>query len=102
MPNPTNRPSLNKDLASRYATQRAGGAFEVKQRLGAPGTAPRTGDRMPVDGNEVLYTKDDFAVKQIIGQTEFLDTQDANNSSSPRSKELSRYIKGFSSRKYKP
>jgi len=99
---PNNRPSLTKNLESRYATQHAGGAFEVKQRLKSPGSSPKTGDRMPIDGNEKLYSVDDFAVKQIIGQSEFLDTQEANSSPSPKSKELSRYIKGFNSNKYKP
>lgn len=102
MPTPITRPSLTKDLASRYATQRAGGAFEVKQRLKPPGNSPTAGDRMPIDGNERLYTNDDFVVKQPIGVTEFLDAQDANSSSSPRSREISRYIRGFSNQKYKP
>lgn len=102
MPTPNERPSLTKDLASRYATQRAGGAFEVKQRLKSPGSAPQSGDRMPIDGNERLYSADDFAVKQILGLTELLDAQEANTSPSPKSKEMSLYIRGFNNRKYKP
>jgi hypothetical protein len=102
MPTPADRPSLTKDLASRYATQRAGGAFEVKQRLKPPGASPSAGDRMPIDGNERIYSADDFAVKQAIGVTELLDAQEANTTSSPKSKELSLYIRGFSNRKYKP
>ena len=102
MPQPADRPSLTKDLATRYATQRAGGAFEVKQRLKPPGSSPKTGDRMPIDGNERLYSADDFAVKQPLGVTEMLDAQEANTTSAPKSKELSLYIKGFSNRKYKP
>ena len=102
MPQPSNRPSLTTDLASRYAKQHAGGAFEVKQRLKPPGNSPQTGDRMPIDGNERLYSEDDFAVKQVGGITELLDAKEANTTSSPRSKELSLYIRGFNNRKYKP
>lgn len=102
MPQPSDRPSLTKDLATRYATQKAGGAFEVKQRLKPPGSSPHAGDRMPIDGNEKFYTNDDFAVKQALGVTELLDAQEANNSSSPKSKEISLYIRGFNNRKYKP
>jgi hypothetical protein len=57
---------------------------------------------MPIDGNEALYTQDDFAVKKLLGVTELLDAQEANSSTAPRSKEISRYIKGFSNKKYKP
>ena len=101
MPTPVERPSLSKTLEERYATQRAGGAFEVKQRLKPPGRAPQAGERMPIDGNEHLVSVDDFAVKQMIGVTELLDAQEANASSSPKSKEMSLYIRGFSNRKYK-
>jgi hypothetical protein len=30
MPNPVDRPSLKTDLASRYASQRTGGAYDAK------------------------------------------------------------------------
>lgn len=102
MPTPNQRPSLTTDLATRYATQKAGGAFEVKQRLHPPGVAPKAGERMPIDGNEHLYSVDDFVVKEMQGVTELLDAQEANNSSSPHSKELSLYIKGFNNQKYHP
>ena len=100
MPIPTTRPSLNKNLEERYATQRAGGAFDVKQRLGGPGAA--VGPRMPVDGNEVLYTVDDFKTRAVQGITELKEALEANSSSSPKSKEMSLYIRVFSNRKYKP
>ena len=102
MPTPNERPSLSKDLLTRYATQRAGSAFDVKLTLKSPGQALQTGDRLPIDGNERMYSTDDFAVKQLQGVTEFLDAKEANSSSSPRSREISRYIKGFNNRKYKP
>jgi hypothetical protein len=101
MPDNNDRPSLDTSLESRYARQKAGGAFDVKERLKGPGQSPKTGDRMPIGGNEALYTNKDFAVKPLQGVTEFLDAQDANNSPAPKSKEKSRYMKGFSNRKYK-
>jgi len=101
MPTPAERPSLSKTIEERYATQRAGGAFEVKDRLKKPGQVPQSGERMPVDGNEHLVSVDDFAVKQMQGQTEMLDALEANTSSSPKSKELSLYIKGLDTRKYR-
>jgi len=100
MPTPADRPSLTKTLDQRYSTQHAGGAFEVKQRLGAPG-AP-VNSRMPIDGNEVNYTVDDFKTKMIPGITELKEAIEANSSSSPKSKEMSLYIRGFTNRKYKP
>ena len=100
MPTPSDRPSLTKTLEQRYATQHAGGAFNVKERLGGPGAPPIA--RMPVDGNEVLYSVDDFKVKAMQGVTELLDAIEANSTSAPRSKELSLYIRGFSNRKYRP
>jgi len=99
MPTPIDRPSLNKDLETRYKTQKAGGAFEVKQRLGPPGTKiPAT---MPINGNEDLYTVDDFKTKMMQGVTELKEVLEANTTSSPKSKEMSLYIKGFSNRRYR-
>jgi hypothetical protein len=102
MPIPVERQSLTKTLEQRYAAQHAGGSFEVKTLLKKPGQAPMTGDRMPIDGNEYRYTVNDFAVKQPIMVTEFLDAQDANKGDAAQSKELSLYIKGFNNRKYSP
>ena len=100
MPTPTERQSLNKDLETRYKSQKAGGAFDVKKRLGAPGTP--VGPTMPIDGNENVYTVDDFKTKMMQGVTELKEALEANTSSSPRSKQMSLYIKGFNNRKYKP
>lgn len=101
MPTPNQRPSLTTNLESRYSNQRAGGAFDVKQRLKAPGRSPQNGDRMPIDGNERLYSEDDFAVKQQLGVTELLDAKEANTSGAPKSKEMSLYIRGFNNQKYR-
>jgi hypothetical protein len=102
MPTPSSRPSLKTDLESRYRTQRAGSAFDVKTTLKQPDQSPRNGDRMPINGNERLYSVDDFAVKQTLGITEFLDATSANSSTSPSSLEMSRFMRGFTNRKYKP
>lgn len=99
MAGPIDRPSLTKTLDQRYATQHAGGTFEVKQRLGAPGASPMA--RMPTDGNEALYSVDDFKTKAIQGITELKDAIESNTSPSPKSKEMSIHMRGFNSKKYK-
>lgn len=102
MPTPSARPSLNTDLESRYRNQRAGSAFDVKERLKPPGNSPQPGERMPINGNEHLVSVDDFAVKARIGVTELLDALEANTTSSPSSQELSLFMRGFTNKKYKP
>ena len=102
MPTPSERPSLKTDLESRYRTQRVGSAFSVKNTLKQPGDSPQPGERMPIDGNERLYTNDDFIVKQTLGVTELLDAKSANTTSSPSSLELSLFMRGFTNQKYKP
>lgn len=102
MPTPSSRPSLNTDLESRYRTQRVGSAYDIKKLLKSPGDSPHPGERMPIDGNEHLVSVDDFAVKAKVGVTELLDALEANSTSSPSSKELSLFMRGFTNRKYKP
>lgn len=102
MPTPTERNSLSTDLETRYKNQKVGSAFDVKKVLKDPGSSPQSGERTPINGNEHLVSVDDFAVKQPIGVTEFLDALEANTSSSPKSKQISRFMDGFSNRKYKP
>jgi len=102
-PTPTStsntRPSLIQTLESRYATQRAGGAFNVKTILGGPGTQPVAGttiDATSIQGAN-FQSPNGFEVKSNQGGvTQFKDAQ------SVMSKELSRYIRGFSNVKYKP
>jgi hypothetical protein len=101
MPTPSQRPSLSTDLETRYENQRVGSAFDIKDVLKNPHSAPSAGDRGPVEGNENLYSVNDFAIKQPTGVTEFLDALDANGSTAAQSKQLSRYMKGFDNRKYK-
>ena len=98
MPNTNDRPSLTKTLDQRYISQHAGGAFEVKDVLGSPGTSPATGttiDASSLNGS-AFQSPNGFEVKLPTGQTQFKDAQ-----GSGQSKELSRYIKGFSNIKYK-
>lgn len=100
MPTPIQRPSLTTDLASRYSTQRAGSAFDVKQTLGGPGTAPKKqsvieGDTKSQQGAN-FQSPNGFETDVLQGITQLKDAQGT------KSKELSTYIKGFSNRKYKP
>lgn len=98
MPTPVPRPSLTTDLQTRYSNQRAGGAFDVKKVLGAPGTEPAAGktiDAVSAQG-AAFQAPNGFEVKVMQGDTQFKDAQGTT------SKQLSRYIKGFSNQKYKP
>ncbi len=98
MPLPLNRPSLITTLDQRYATQRSGGAFSVKQVLGAPGTVPAPGttiDAASMNGQK-FQSPNGFEVKMMPGITQMLDAQ------SNTSKQLSMYIKGFDNTKYRP
>lgn len=98
MPDPVNRESLDKTLDGRYLTQHAGGAFDVKQTLGPPGTSPSAGtviDAISLQGSN-FQAPNGFQVKVIEGITQLKDAQGT------KSKELSLYIRGFSSRRYKP
>lgn len=102
MPKQSERPSLTTTLEDRYRKQKVGSTFDVKDVLKQPDKSPEHGDRMVIDGNEYKYSVDDFQVKPLIGITEVLDAIDANITTSPRSKELSSYMNGFSNKKYKP
>ena len=89
-------PSLTKTIESRYATQRCGGAFDVKERLKNPGVSIVHRDLMPIDGiDEKRWTVPHFDTKPIIQETELLDVMNGNYS-----KELSVYMRGFSNKKY--
>jgi hypothetical protein len=98
MPTPIERKSLTTDLQTRYQTQRAGGAFDVKKTLGGPGTVPATGttiDATSALGQE-FQAPNGFEVKVQQGITQMKDAQGV------ASKELSRYLRGFTNKKYKP
>lgn len=93
MPNPIDRPSLNKSLVDRYSEQRTGGAFDAKS------IETSEGSHVPVDPThgslEGKITKPGFVIKMKQGQSEFVEVADGVNS-----KETSLYIKGFSNKKY--
>lgn len=98
MPTPNPRPSLTTDLATRYQNQRAGGAFDVKKTLGAPGTEPASGttiDAVSMQGAS-FQSPNGFEVKVKQGDTQMKDAQGTT------SKQLSLYMQGFSNKKYKP
>lgn len=88
------RDSLTGGLIERYAKQRAGGAFYVQQDVKTDGTnALATGD----SSFDQLYTiNKGFKIKQGLLQTEFKDCKNTNTSS-----ELSRYVKGLDTRRYR-
>lgn len=98
MPQPIERPSLTTDLQSRYSSQKAGGAFDVKKILGAPGTEPAAGttiDAVSQQGAN-FQSPNGFEVKVKQGITQMKEAQGTS------SKQLSLYIKGFNNKKYKP
>jgi hypothetical protein len=69
MPDTTNRDSLVKNINDRYATQRAGGAFDVKETLGQPNTEVSPGkviDAKSVSG-QTYQTKNGFVAKSETG-----------------------------------
>jgi hypothetical protein len=98
MPNPTNRPSLTTDLQTRYATQREGGAFDVKKTLGGPGSIPSAGTTIDAVSHQgsAFQSPNGFEVKPMQGITQLKDAQGTT------SKQLSRFMQGFSDKKYKP
>jgi len=96
MPTPNERPSLSKDLLTRYSTQRAGGAFDVKDVLKNPGNTPLAGtviDAASVKG-ATFQTPNGFKVKADQGGVSQLKDAQGNTS------HLSTYIKGFDGRRY--
>lgn len=87
MPTPITRPSLTTDLASRYASQRVGGAFDARDIIEA--------------GTDALFASfqgatfqntNGFLTKEQLGVSDFKN--DGNN--------LSQYVQGLDTRKYDP
>ena len=97
MPTPNNRPSLTTTLDQRYATQRAGEAFDVKTVLGAPGTVPPSGETIDASSRngQNFQSPNGFLVKPMVQVSQLKDVQAGNSS-------LSRYIKGLDVTKYHP
>lgn len=103
MPLPITRPSLTKDLETRYAMQRAGGAFDVKKTLGSPGTVPVAGTVIDNQSQQSVkfQSPNGFEVKTMQGVTQVLDAIAANGGGQAKSKQLSTYIKGIDTTKYR-
>jgi hypothetical protein len=96
MPTPNTRPSLTTTLDQRYATQRAGAAFDVKAVLGSPGTEPKQGktiDAVSQNGQN-FQSPNGFLVRPLSQVSQLKDVQAGNSS-------LSVYIKGLDTRKYR-
>lgn len=98
-----NRQSLTQTLEQRYSNQREGGAFEIKKVLGNPGTSPKAGsiiDASSLQGAS-FQTLNGFEVKATQTITQMLDAAATNGpSGGGKSKQLSRYMRGFDNRKY--
>ena len=97
MPN-NERSSLSNNIETRYKNQHAGGAFEVKDTLKAPGSSPARGtviDSFSMQATD-FQTPAGFKVKADQGGVTQMKDAISGNSS----RELSRYLRGFSSVKY--
>ncbi len=86
------RPSLEKNLETRYATQPVGGAYNAKDIIRQGGNVVSLGGST-FDTNYTV-TKG-FKTKMATGVTELKDAAGAS------SKQLSLYMQGFNNKKYK-
>lgn len=86
------RPSLDKTLETRYATQQVGGAYDAKNIVTQGGNPVSLGGST-FDTNYTV-TKG-FKTKMTTGVTELKDA------AGTRSKQLSLYMQGFNNKKYK-
>ncbi len=79
------RPSIKTDLASRYATQKVGGAFDARN-------ITTTGvDKAITSQQEAQFcTQNGFVTRESFGVSQFKDN--GNN--------LSAFVKGLDTRKY--
>lgn len=91
MPTPTERPSLTKCLAIRYAGQRVGGAFDAKNIPTEPGQRGAEGG-LGLGIQEQQYTIPLFR----IASWAFLQQSDFRNDG----KDLSIFVKGLSTFPY--
>jgi hypothetical protein len=97
VPTPITRPSLTTTLDQRYANQKAGGAFDVKKTLGAPGSTPVAGSTIDATSIQAqrFQAPNGFEVKAGQEGSQFIDVQSGGNSGT------STYIKGIDTTKYK-
>lgn len=87
------RPSISKTLDQRYETQRAGGAFNVKQTLDSysPGVVHNSLNSKATE----FQSPAGFVVKTGVNGTQFKDAQGV------QSRQLSKYVRGLDNRRYK-
>lgn len=85
MPIPTERPSIKTDLLSRYANQRCGGAFEVKDAV-IDGGHESLNKATPGSMQSAFWTPAGFKTKMALMITElkakalnFVDSQGLDN-----------------------
>lgn len=86
------RPSLNKNLEERYATQQVGGAYDAKNIITQGGNSVSLGGST-FDSNYTV-TKG-FKTRMNTGVTELKDAAGAS------SKQISLYMQGFNNKPYK-
>lgn len=98
MPTPSSRPSLTTTLDQRYAVQHAGGAFEVKDVLGAPGAGlPSNLIDAASQLGATFQNPNGFAAKSMQGVSQFIEVQtDGKNGG------ISRYYQGLDNTRYRP
>lgn len=94
---PENRPSLTKDIEQRYSSQRAGGAFDVKDTLGTPNTSVPAGKLIDATSMNATQFQSPagFETKVPIQQSRFLVVQSNGGSG------VSRYVKSLDNRRYR-
>ena len=97
MPTPNQRPSLTTTLDQRYARQHAGGAFEVKQVLGAPGTTPASGDVIDAASQQGANNQNPngFWVKPVMQVSQLKAVQSGGTGNN-----YSLYIQGLDTTRY--
>jgi hypothetical protein len=98
MPTPVQRPSLVTTLDQRYAYQHAGGAFEVKDVLGGPGSGlvSKVIDATSLNG-ATFQSPNGFAAQVAQGVSQFVEVQtDGKNGG------ISRFAQNLDNQKYKP
>lgn len=91
------RPSLTKDIEQRYDSQRAGGAFDVKDTLGTPNTSVPAGKLIDATSMNATQFQNPagFETKVTMQQSRFLVVQSNGTSG------VSRYVKTLDNRRYK-
>jgi hypothetical protein len=85
MPTPSPRPSLTTDLATRYATQKAGGAYDAKNII-----------ESGVDALFASFQSSQFQIKNGFLTAQKLEVSDFKNDGG----DLSIYVKGLNTKKY--